>query len=188
LSAIIQPEQPEGSSTTTGRDWQANAADATMTLRSDSSVIRAVCSMATTTYDENGIRFEYTPAWTMEVTDSGPLTTINLEHPAGVAFLIVTSDDSCPDPGEVADTILETLREEYAELEDEPFEEVVNKRLVSGYDVQFFALDLSNTARIRSFRTFTRTITVYGQWSDLVEDEASDLAETIIRSVEHSED
>jgi hypothetical protein len=144
--------------------------------------------MATTTYDENGIRFEYPPEWTMEVNDNGPLFTINLEHPAGVAFVIVTIDDSCPDPGEVADTILETLREEYPELEDEPFEQVVNKRLVSGYDVQFFALDLSNTACIRSFRTFTRTLTIYGQWSDLVEDEASELAETIVRSVEESED
>jgi hypothetical protein len=139
-------------------------------------------------YEDHGIRFEYPSEWTVEVTDNGPLTTVNLEHPGGVAFVIVTSDDSCPDPGEVADTILEALREEYAELEDDPFEQVVNERLVSGYDVQFFALDLSNTARIRSFRTFTRTITIYGQWSDLVEAEASDLAETIIRSVEDSED
>jgi hypothetical protein len=145
-------------------------------------------TMAATLFDDHGIRFEYPREWTIEVTENGPLVTINLEHPAGVAFLIVTTDVSCPDPGEVADTVLETLREEYAELDDDPFEEMVNERLVSGYDVQFFALDLSNTACIRCFRTITRTIMVYGQWSDLVEAEASDLAETIIRSVEESED
>jgi hypothetical protein len=144
--------------------------------------------MAVTLFDDHDVRFEYPSEWSMEVTDNDPLLTINLEHPAGIAFVIVTIDRSCPDPGEVADTILETLREEYADLDDDPFEEVVNKRLISGHDVQFFALDLSNTARIRSFRTFTRTITIYGQWSDLVDDEASDLAETITRSVEHSED
>ncbi len=144
--------------------------------------------MSSGLYEDHGIRFEYPSEWTMEVSENGPLVTINLEHPAGVAFLIVTTDDSCPDPGEVADTVLETLREEYAELEDDPFEEIVNERLISGYDVQFFALDLSNTACIRCFRTFTRTIMVFGQWSDLVEAEASDLAETIIRSVEESED
>jgi hypothetical protein len=139
-------------------------------------------------YEENGVRFEYPEDWTFEVTESGPLTTVNLEHPAGIAFVIVTTDDSCPDPGEVADIILETLREEYAELDEDPFEQVVNERLVSGYDVQFFALDLSNTALIRCFRTFNRTILVYGQWSDIVEGEVAELAESILRSVEHSED
>ena len=144
--------------------------------------------MAATLFDDRDLRFEYPSEWSIEVKEIDPLVTINLEHPAGIAFVIITIDLSCPDPGEVADSILETLREEYSDLEEDPFEEVVNKRLVSGYDVEFFALDLSNTARIRSFRTFTRTLTVYGQWSDLVDDEASDLAETIIRSVEDSED
>jgi hypothetical protein len=139
-------------------------------------------------YQDHGVRFDYPPEWTVEVTGDGSLTNINLEHPAGIAFLIVTTDVSCPDPGEVADTVLETLREEYSELEDDPFEEVVNDRLVSGYDVQFFTLDLSNTARIRCFRTLNRTILIYGQWADLVEAEVSDLAESVIRSVEDSED
>ncbi len=144
--------------------------------------------MSSGLYDDHGLSFEYPRQWTVEVAEDGPLTTINVEHPAGIGFVIVTIDDSCPDPGEVADTILETLREEYSELEDDPFEEVVNKRLVSGFDVQFFALDLSNTARIRCFRTLDRTILVYGQWADLIDAEVSDLADHIIRSVEHSED
>ncbi len=144
--------------------------------------------MATTTYDDHGVCFEYPSEWTAEITDEGPLTTVNLEHPEGVAFLIVTFDLSGPDPGEVADAILETLREDYPDLEEDPFEQVVNKRLVSGYDVQFFALDLPNTARIRSFRTFSRTILIYGQWADLVDAEVSDVADSIIGSVEDTED
>ena len=144
--------------------------------------------MATTTYDDHGVCFEYPSGWSVEVTDDGSLTTVNLEHPDGIAFVIVTFDISGPDPGEVADAVLATLREEYPDLEDDPFEEVVNKRLVSGYEVQFFALDLANTARIRSFRTLNRTILIYGQWADLVDDEVSDLADHVIRAVEHSDD
>lgn len=144
--------------------------------------------MATTTYDDHGVCFEYPSEWIVQVTDDGPQTTVNLEHPDGVAFLIVTFDVSGPDPGEVADAILETLREEYPDLEEDPFEAVLNKRLVSGYDVVFFALDLPNTARIRSFRTLSRTILVYGQWADIVEAEVSDLADDITRAVEGSED
>ena len=34
------------------------------------------------------------------------------------------------------------MREEYPDLEADPIEEVVDDRFVSGYDVQFFALDL----------------------------------------------
>jgi hypothetical protein len=141
-----------------------------------------------TTYEDHGIRFEYPSEWALQVTDDGPLTTIDLQHPDGVAFLLVSADLSCPDSGEVADSVLETMREEYPELEADPTEEVVDDRFVSGHDVQFFALDLANTARIRCFRTLIRTILVFGQWTDLLEAEVSDLPDAIIRSIEETED
>jgi hypothetical protein len=144
--------------------------------------------MEMTTYEDHGIRFEYPSEWALQVTDLGPLTTIDLQHPDGVAFLLVSADLSCPDSGEVADSVLETMREEYPELEADPTEEVVDDRFVSGHDVQFFALDLPNTARIRCFRTLIRTILVFGQWTDLLEAEVSDLPDAIIRSIEETED
>jgi hypothetical protein len=144
--------------------------------------------MEMTTYEDHGIRFEYPSEWVLEVTDDGPLTTIDLQHPDGVAFLLVSADLSCPDSGDVADSVLETMREEYPELDADPTEEVVDDRFVSGYDVQFFALDLSNTARIRCFRTLIRTILVFGQWTDLLDAEVSDLPDAIIRLIEETED
>jgi hypothetical protein len=144
--------------------------------------------MEMTTYEDHGIRFEYPSEWALQVTDLGPLTTIDLQHPDGVAFLLVSADLSCPDSGEVADSVLETMREEYPELEADPTEEVVDDRFVSGHDVQFFALDLPNTARIRCFRTLIRTILVFGQWTDLLESAVSDLPDSIIRSIEETED
>ena len=144
--------------------------------------------MAMKTYEDHGIRFEYPSEWALEVTEDGPLTTIDLQHPDGVAFLLVSSDLSCPDSGEVADSVLETMREEYPDLDADPTEEVVDDRFVSGYDVQFFALDLPNTACIRCFRTLIRTILVFGQWTDLLEAEVSDLPDAIIRLIEETED
>jgi hypothetical protein len=140
------------------------------------------------TYEDHGIRFEYPYEWVLEVTDDGPLTTIDLQHPDGVAFLLVSADLSCPDSGDVADSVLETMREEYPELDADPTEEVVDDRFVSGYDVQFFALDLPNTARIRCFRTLIRTILVFGQWTDLFEAEVSGIPDAIIRLIEETED
>ena len=140
------------------------------------------------TYEDHGVRFEYPSEWSLEVTDDGPLTTIDLQHPDGVAFLLVTADLSCPDSGDVADSVLETMREEYPELDADPTEEVVDDRFVSGYDVQFFSLDLSNTARIRCFRTLIRTILVFGQWTDLLEAEVSDLPDAIVRAIDETAD
>jgi hypothetical protein len=143
--------------------------------------------MEMTTYEDHGLRFDYPSAWALEVTEDGPLVTIDLQHPDGVAFLLVSADDSCPDSGTVADSVLETMREEYPDLDADPTEEVVDDRFVSGYDVQFFSLDLSNTARIRCFRTLIRTILIFGQWTDLLDAEVSDLPDAIVRSIEETE-
>ena len=139
-------------------------------------------------YEDHGVRFEYPSDWKLEVTDDGPLTTIALEHHDGVAFLLVSADLSCPDPSEVADSVLEIMREEYPGLDADPVEELLDDRLITGYDAQFFSLDLSNTARIRCFRTLNRTILVFGQWTDVVEAEVSDLADGILGSVEEFDD
>lgn len=144
--------------------------------------------MAMITYEDHGVRFEYPSEWKLEVTEDGPLTTIDLEHPDGVAFLLVSTDVSCPDPAEVADSALEAMREEYPDLESDAVEEMISDGYATGHDVVFFSLDLSNTARIRCFRTLNRTILVFGQWTDLVDIEVSDLAEMVLRSIEETED
>ena len=56
--------------------------------------------MATEVYEDHGVRFEYPSDWTVEVTDEGEVTTVDLQHPEGVAFVLVRTDESCPDPDE----------------------------------------------------------------------------------------
>src|SRR3954462_11060351 len=63
-------------------------------------------------YDEPGIRFEYPGDWELEGTDDGPLTTVAVQAPGGLALAPVTVDDPCRAPAEVADQALEALREE----------------------------------------------------------------------------
>ncbi len=144
--------------------------------------------MRMTTYDDHGVRFEYPKDWALEVTEDGALATVDLQHPEGVAFVLVSVDLTCPDSGEVADSVLETMREEYPDLDADPTEEIVDDRFISGYDVQFLSLDLSNTARIRCFRTLHRTILVFGQWTDILDTEISDLPESIIHSIEETDE
>jgi hypothetical protein len=133
-------------------------------------------------YEDRGIRFEYPGDWELEVTDEGPLTTVAVQAPGGLAFALVTVDDSCPAPADVADQALEALREEYPVLDAVPALEAINGYRAVGHDVEFISLDMTNSCTIRSFRTSRRTVLLFGQWSDLVSDEA----ETALIAVRHS--
>lgn len=145
-------------------------------------------AMAVSIYDDHGVRFEYPSAWETEVTGDGPVTTVDAQHPNGIAFLMVRIDDSCPDPDLVADSALEAMREEYPDLDADPVVETLNEHPAPGYDVEFLSLDISNTACIRCFQTPHRTVLVFGQWADLGEENLSELVGGMIRSLEETED
>ncbi len=144
--------------------------------------------MKTEVYEDHGIRFEYPLDWTVEATDEDDVTTIDLQHPEGVAFVLVRTDESCSDPEETADLALEAMREEYPDLDASPVMEALGEHVVTGHDVEFFALDVPNAASIRSFRTPRRTVLVFGQWSDLVGDRVPDLVQGLLRSLEEVEE
>jgi len=138
-------------------------------------------------YDDRGIRFEYPERWELEVTDDGPLTTVAVQAPNGLAFALVTTDDSCPPPAEVADEALEAMREEYPGLDAAPALETIDGHSAVGHDVEFFSLDMTNTCSIRCFRTPRRTVLVFGQWSDLDDDDAENAIQTVRRSLEETD-
>ncbi len=144
--------------------------------------------MATAVYEDHGVRFEYPSDWTVDVTDEDDVTTVDLQHPEGVAFILVRVDESCSDPEETADLALEAMREEYPELDASPVVETLGEHIVTGHDVEFFSLDVSNAATIRCFRTARRTVLVFGQWSDLIGEETADLVHGVFRSLEELED
>ena len=61
-------------------------------------------------YDDHGVRFEYPSDWVVEVTDEDEVTTVDLQHPEGVAFVLVRIDETCADPEETCDMVLEAMR------------------------------------------------------------------------------
>jgi hypothetical protein len=139
-------------------------------------------------YDDHGIRFEYPGDWEIEVTDDGPLTTVAIQAPSGLAFALVTVDDDCPAPAEVADQALDALREEYPVLDAVPALESINGHRAVGHDVEFISLDMTNSCTIRCFRTPRRTVLLFGQWSDLVGEECESTLGAVRRSFEETDD
>ena len=138
-------------------------------------------------YDDRGIRFEYPGDWELEVTDDGPLTTVAVQAPGGLAFALVTVDDSCPAPSDVADQALGALRDEYPVLDAAPALETINGHHAVGHDVEFISLDVPNSCTIRCFRTPRRTVLLFGQWSDLRDGESEATLGAVRRSFEETD-
>jgi hypothetical protein len=139
-------------------------------------------------YEDHGVHFTYPASWSLEVTDEGPVTTVDLQHPGGIAFVVVRTDLSRPDAEDVSDQVLEAMREEYPDLDAFPANETLQQHRAVGHDVEFFALDITSAASIRSFRTARRTVLVFGQWSDLGEDDLGEVVRGVFRSLEELDD
>ena len=105
------------------------------------------------TFEDHGLHFEYPSSWELEVTDHGQVMTVAVQDPGGLGFALITTDESRPDPADVADAALEAMREEYPDLDAAPAMETINEQVATGHDVEFFAMDMTNAASIRCFRT-----------------------------------
>jgi hypothetical protein len=144
--------------------------------------------VTTEVYEDHGVRFEYPSDWAVEVTEDGPETTIDVQHPEGLGFALVRADESRPDPASLADEALQAMRDEYPDLEAVPVIETLGDHCATGHDVEFFSLDFANAAKIRCFRTPRRTVLVFGQWSDLGADNLPDQVRSLIGSIEEVEE
>jgi hypothetical protein len=143
--------------------------------------------MNSITYDDHGIRFDYPEEWELEVIAEDSLRTVSLRSPKGLAFALVTVDESCPAPAEVADQALEAMRDEYPGLDATPALDTIDGNPAVGHDVEFISLDFTNACAIRCFRTPRRTVLVFGQWSDLEADEDEPLIEGVRRTLQETD-
>ncbi|HEX3725864.1 MAG TPA: hypothetical protein VHV08_06460 [Pirellulales bacterium] len=104
-------------------------------------------------YDKMGIHFLYPDNWVLD--ESSPLEGVQSVsvHSPGGAFWSIALHDPTIDPSELAVTALRALKLEYQDSETEPAHDEYGSLTLSGYDVNFFYLDFTNTAQIRGFRT-----------------------------------
>ena len=77
------------------------------------------------------------------------------------------------DPAKLAETALETIAHEYDELDSEQASESIGDVDLVGYDLNFYCLDLTNTAWIRAGRTSRATYLVICQAEDREFDQIS---------------
>jgi hypothetical protein len=104
----------------------------------------------TAVFDKLGVRFKYPENWTLETDDTAPgRQAISVYSPGG-AFWTVILHPPEEDPHELARTALAAMQNEYDDLDSDPVQEEISGVELVGFDLNFYCLDLTNTAKIRA--------------------------------------
>lgn len=139
-------------------------------------------------YDDYGIRFEYPFDWELDVDDDGEgRATVGLQSPGGLAFAFVRIDETRPEPGVLVEEAVEAMRAEYETLDSKPARETIDGFETVGLDLEFFSLDVPNSCAIRGFSTPRRTVLVFAQWAEMLDEEAGETFRAICRSLEETD-
>jgi hypothetical protein len=117
-------------------------------------------------YEKMGIRFLYPDNWILDERDAlQGQNSVSVYSPEGAFWSIVLHARST-DPRQLTLAALKALQEEYAESEVESVYESIAGQEMTGYDLNFYYLDLTNTALIRGFRTPLATCVILCQAED----------------------
>jgi hypothetical protein len=117
-------------------------------------------------YQNAVLQFAYPDGWALDETRTGDGLTISLQSPYSM-FVFVNCYDAPVSAQQVADQALETMKDEYAELDCEGVKEMIDGVMAVGHDINFFSLDLTNTCWIRAFSAGKQTVLIFAQTSDL---------------------
>ena len=118
------------------------------------------------TFDNLGITFQYPDNWQLDEEEMlAGQSAVTVFSPGGAFWSVAVHPESA-DPSRMAQAALDAMRVEYEDLEVEPVSETVAGHKLVGFNLNFFYLDLTNTAGIRSFRANDTTYTVFFQAED----------------------
>lgn len=97
-------------------------------------------------YDKLGIRFEYPDNWMVDESDAlAGNQSVTVYSPSG-AFWSIAIHPHEIESGALLDTAVAAMRAEYDELDAEEIRESVAGHDLPGYNMNFYCLDLTNTA------------------------------------------
>jgi hypothetical protein len=118
------------------------------------------------TYEKLGIRFQYPDNWTLDEGEAlEGEKSVSVYSPGG-AFWSVMIHPPLQAPEDLVDAALRTMKEVYDELDAESVEETIGEMELVGCDMNFYCLDLTNTAAVRSGRTDEATLVIFWQADD----------------------
>ena len=137
----------------------------------------------TATFQSFGIRFLYPENWELAEETSGQHPrSVQVQSPTGAVWSLYVYETPAA-PRELADEALAALTAEYPGLESRAAGGQLGNTDTTGYDVDFYCLDLVIACRIRSFRRQEKTFLVICQAETREFDKLSAVFEAISLSL-----
>jgi len=116
-------------------------------------------------FEQLGIRFEYPENWEIEEMSEGEVEQVVVSSP-NTAFWHLSKYPAETDLEPLFDEAMAALRSEHKGMETEPVNDEVDGRALTGFDVNFICLDLTNTCWLRGFQTEEATFLLICQAED----------------------
>jgi hypothetical protein len=134
-------------------------------------------------FDRPPVRFQYPDNWTLDVEsgDQRP-QTVTVSGPDG-PFWSVSVHPADADLQSLAKEATEAMSEEYEEVESAAATETIGDFEAIGYDLNFYYLDLTNTAVVRCFRSPQGVYAVFYQAEDRDFERLSEVFQAITASL-----
>lgn len=134
-------------------------------------------------YEQHGITFQYPADWEVSEQEQQDECLITVSGP-GTSFWSVGLFRDRPHPDLVLETALAAFKDEYPDLDSYAAEEEILDQPTSGIDLEFFCLELVNTARIRSFLAKDFTVLVMCQADDTELEASEPIFDKMTRSLD----
>ena len=117
-------------------------------------------------FNRFGLVFDYPENWSVDTDDAeGRYAAVTVYSPEG-GFWSVSGHAPGGDSASLAEAIVLQMRQEYRDLDSEAAVEKVGGRSLSGFDLNFYCLDLTNTAQVRTLETPTAIYLFHSQAED----------------------
>jgi hypothetical protein len=134
-------------------------------------------------FEKLGIRFMYPDNWTLDESEAlEGNDTVTVYSPDGAFWSIIMHPPGL-EPKDLVDAAVDAMRDVYDELDAETGQETIGERTVVSSEMNFYCLDLTNTAIARSFATPTATYLLLCQADDREFEEVGPVFEAITRSL-----
>ena len=104
-------------------------------------------------FDRFGLAFDYPDNWLVDTDDSADrYATVTVYAPGG-GFWSVSGHAPGGDPRELSAAVVVQMKREYQDLDSEEASDGVGGQTLPGFDMNFYCLDLTNTAQVRTLET-----------------------------------
>ncbi|MFN5757534.1 MAG: hypothetical protein ACK54F_13130 [Planctomycetia bacterium] len=104
-------------------------------------------------FNQFGLTFDYPDNWLVDTADSaGSHAAVTVYSPEG-AFWSVSAHAPGGEAETLAKAVVAQMRTEYQDLDSAPASDTVDGHPLPGFDLNFYCLDLTNTAAVRTLST-----------------------------------